>query len=43
MSDPEIQKDVDKSDSSKTINAMSWSLGLKLYHTVIPCFLAFLM
>ncbi len=36
MSDLEIQKEVDRSDSSKAINAMSWSLGMKLYHTVIP-------
>ncbi|OIW32633.1 MFS general substrate transporter [Coniochaeta ligniaria NRRL 30616] len=42
MSDPEIQKVFDKSGSN-TINAMSWSLGMKLYHTVIPCFLAFLI
>ncbi len=43
MSDPEIQTDVDKSDSSKAINATSWNLWMKLYHTVIPCVLAFLM
>lgn len=43
MSDPEMQKDVDKSDNSKAINATSWSLGMKIYHTAIPCFLAFLM
>ena len=27
----------------KAANATSWSLGLKIYHTAIPCFLAFLM
>ena len=27
----------------KAINAMSWSLGMKIYYTAIPCFLAFLM
>ncbi|KAL6791122.1 major facilitator superfamily domain-containing protein [Trichoderma sp. SZMC 28013] len=43
MSDPEMQKDVDKSDNSKAINATSWSLGMKIYHTAIPCFLAFLI
>ncbi|UKZ52488.1 hypothetical protein TrVGV298_006265 [Trichoderma virens] len=43
MSDPEMQKEVDKSDSSKAINATSWSLGMKIYHTAIPCFLAFLI
>ncbi|QYS94101.1 MFS polyamine transporter [Trichoderma simmonsii] len=53
MSDLEMQKDVDKSniskvdsskaDSSKAINATSWSLGMKIYHTTIPCFLAFLI
>lgn len=26
-----------------TSAAMSWSLGTKIYHTAIPCFLAFLM
>jgi hypothetical protein len=25
------------------INAINWSFGLKFYHTMIPCFLAFLM
>ncbi|KAI5455590.1 major facilitator superfamily domain-containing protein [Mariannaea sp. PMI_226] len=43
MSDPESQQDVEKEDNSKAINAMSWSLGMKIYHTVIPCFLAFLI
>lgn len=48
MSDLEMQKDVDKGDSIKAdsinaINATSWSLGMKIYHTAIPCFLAFLM
>ena len=27
----------------KAANATSWSLGWKIYHTAIPCFLAFLM
>lgn len=27
----------------KPIDAESWSLGMKIYHTAIPCFLAFLM
>jgi hypothetical protein len=27
----------------KAIDAMNWSLGMKIYHTAIPCFLAFLM
>jgi hypothetical protein len=27
----------------KAITAMSWSLGMKIYHTAVPCFLAFLM
>lgn len=27
----------------KAINAINWSVGLKVYHTAIPCFLAFLM
>jgi hypothetical protein len=27
----------------KAINARNWSAGMKLYHTAIPCFLAFLM
>ncbi|KAK6383020.1 hypothetical protein LTS17_003690 [Exophiala oligosperma] len=27
----------------KSINANNWSTGLKLYHTTIPCFLAFLI
>ncbi|OAA65312.1 Major facilitator superfamily domain, general substrate transporter [Niveomyces insectorum RCEF 264] len=43
MSDSEAQKDVDSGDSSKANSAMSWGLGMKLYHTVIPCFLAFLI
>ncbi|KAK4062661.1 uncharacterized protein Triagg1_9779 [Trichoderma aggressivum f. europaeum] len=43
MSDPEMQKEVDEVDSSKAINATSWSLGMKIYQTAIPCFLAFLI
>lgn len=27
----------------KAINAINWSFGVKIYHTAIPCFLAFLM
>lgn len=27
----------------KAANTTSWSLSLKIYHTAIPCFLAFLM
>ena len=27
----------------KAIDAMSWTLKWKIYHTAIPCFLAFLM
>ncbi|KAK5287360.1 hypothetical protein LTR43_010194 [Exophiala xenobiotica] len=27
----------------KAIDAMNWSLGMKIYHTAIPCFLAFLI
>jgi hypothetical protein len=27
----------------KAINAPDWTLGMKIYHTAIPCFLAFLM
>jgi hypothetical protein len=44
MSDTEIEKGVDERDEPrKAVNASSWSLGLKIYHTAIPCFLAFLM
>lgn len=27
----------------KAINAINWSVGMKIYHSAIPCFLAFLM
>ncbi|OAP61342.1 hypothetical protein AYL99_03545 [Fonsecaea erecta] len=27
----------------EAINALSWSLGVKIYHTAVPCFLCFLM
>lgn len=27
----------------KAINATRWSLGMKVYHTAVPCFLAFVM
>jgi len=27
----------------KAINAQSWSLGMKYYHTAVPCFLSFVM
>lgn len=27
----------------KAINATSWSIGMKLYHTAVPCFLSFVM
>jgi hypothetical protein len=51
MSDAEIESGLDKStvddgqrhEPRKAINATNWSLGLKIYHTAIPCFLAFLM
>lgn len=35
-----------KNEPGKTkaaINATNWSLAMKIYHTAIPCFLAFLM
>lgn len=34
---------VDQNEPRKAINAINWSFGLKIYHTAIPCFLAFLM
>ena len=33
----------ERHEPRETIDAMSWSLGMKIYHTAIPCFLAFLM
>lgn len=33
----------ERHEPRKAINAISWSLGMKLYHTIIPCSLAFLM
>ncbi len=33
----------ERHEHGQAINAMNWSLGMKLYHTAIPCFLAFLM
>ncbi|OQU97895.1 hypothetical protein CLAIMM_03763 isoform 2 [Cladophialophora immunda] len=33
----------ERDEPRKAINAMSWSLGMKIYHTAIPCFLAFLI
>jgi hypothetical protein len=32
-----------RNEPRKAINAINWSFGMKLYHTAIPCFLAFLM
>lgn len=33
----------DGHEPRKVIDAMNWSVWMKLYHTAIPCFLAFLM
>ena len=35
--------DNERHETHKKIDAMSWSLGMRIYHTAIPCFLAFLM
>jgi hypothetical protein len=55
MSDTQIKEGVNQGDAGleamsvpikeprKAINAINWSLGLKIYHSAIPCFLAFLM
>ncbi|KAF3395222.1 Polyamine transporter 4 [Talaromyces pinophilus] len=32
-----------RNEPRKAINAINWSFGMKLYHTAIPCFLAFLI
>ncbi|QGA18471.1 hypothetical protein EYB26_006156 [Talaromyces marneffei] len=32
-----------RNEPRKAINAINWSFGLKIYHTAIPCFLAFLI
>ncbi|OJJ45978.1 hypothetical protein ASPZODRAFT_67518 [Penicilliopsis zonata CBS 506.65] len=48
MSDIEVE-DGNKRNSEgqildpNAINAINWSLGMKIYHTAIPCFLAFLI
>jgi hypothetical protein len=33
----------ERHEPRKAMNATSWSLGMKIYHTAVPCFLAFLM
>lgn len=33
----------DRHASRQAVNATNWSLASKIYHTAIPCFLAFLM
>ncbi|KAK4947623.1 hypothetical protein LTR10_013569 [Elasticomyces elasticus] len=34
---------IERHEARKAINAMNWSPEMKIYHTAIPCFLAFLI
>lgn len=38
-----LSLDNEPHEPQTTMKAIDWSLGMKIYHTAVPCFLAFLM
>jgi hypothetical protein len=42
LSTPTSELNDKPAEPQSTINAIDWNMGKKIYHSVVPCFLAFL-